>query len=187
MTFNEINNQAEFVKMGAHHLVQEDAVLVNEGDDIEKLMYTSAHHELVASALAVKACHEIDHDAMIGCMIGMNGVYPASPDPHDVLNAQKAMLQKYYYVEVQARGHYSPFLLLQPGRVMFRPIGIWNSHSAPALNNAFLPTPYIQSRESEEIHFPDRNYSGRLRCGRSYDEQIQARKIERSLGADKKA
>ena len=90
--------------MGAHHLVQEGAVLVNEGDDIEKLMYTSAHHELVASALAVKACHEIDHDAMIGCMIGMNGVYPDSPDPHDVLNAQKAMLQKYYYVEVQARG-----------------------------------------------------------------------------------
>ena len=78
MTFNEINNQAEFVKMGAHHLVQEGAVLVNEGDDIEKLMYTSAHHELVASALAVKACHEIDHDAMIGCMIGMNGVYPPS-------------------------------------------------------------------------------------------------------------
>ena len=38
MTFNEINNQAEFVRMGAHHLVQEGAALVNEGDDIEKMM-----------------------------------------------------------------------------------------------------------------------------------------------------
>ena len=111
MTFNEINNQAEFVRMGAHHLVQEGAVLVNEGDDIEKMMYTSAHHELLASALAVKACHEIDPDAMIGCMIGMNGVYPASPDPHDILNAQKAMQQKYYFVEVHARGHYSSGML----------------------------------------------------------------------------
>ena len=111
MTFNEINNQAEFVKMGAHHLVQEGAVLVQEGDDVEKMMYTSAHHELLASALAVKACHEIDPAAKIGCMIGMNGVYPASPDPHDVLNAQKAMLQKYYYVEVHARGHYSSGML----------------------------------------------------------------------------
>jgi len=111
LTFNEINNQAEFVRMGAHHLVQEGAVLVKEGDDIEKMMYTSAHHELLASALAVKACHEIDPDALIGCMIGMNGVYPASSDPADVLNAQKAMQQKYYFVEVHARGHYASGML----------------------------------------------------------------------------
>jgi 6-phospho-beta-glucosidase len=74
-------------------------------------MYTSAHNELVASALAVKACHEIDPAAKIGCMIGMNGVYPASPDPNDVLNAQKAMQQKYYFAEVHARGHYSSGML----------------------------------------------------------------------------
>lgn len=111
MTFNEINNQAELHQMGPHHMVQEGAVLVREGDDIEYMMYKSAHHELVASALAVKACHEIDPDAQIGCMIGMNAVYPASPKPEDVLNAQQAMHQKYYYVEVHARGHYPNHIL----------------------------------------------------------------------------
>ncbi|MBQ0064778.1 MAG: 6-phospho-beta-glucosidase [Firmicutes bacterium] len=111
MTFNEINNQAEWRAMGAHHMVQEGAVLVNEGDDMEAMMYESAHNELVASALAVKAAHEIDPDAMVGCMIGMNGVYPATPNPADVLNAQQAMHQKYYFVEVHARGHYPSHML----------------------------------------------------------------------------
>ena len=108
MTFNEINNQADPIQ---HHLIQEGAVLLEEGDDAEALMYLSAHHELVASALAVKAAHEIDPSLKVGCMIGMNGVYPASPDPHDVLNALKAMQQKYYYVHVHAKGHYPSVML----------------------------------------------------------------------------
>ena len=111
MTFNEINNQAEWHEMGAHHMVQEGAVLVKPGDDMEYMMYKSAHHELVASAKAIAACHKIDPNAMMGCMIGMNGVYPATSNPQDVLNAQQAMHQKYYFVEVHARGHYPQHIL----------------------------------------------------------------------------
>ena len=108
MTFNEINNQADVTQ---HNLIQEGAVLLQEGDDAEYLMYLSAHHELVASALAVKAAHEINPDLQVGCMIGMNGVYPASPKPEDVMNALGAMHQKYWYVEVHARGHYPRHIL----------------------------------------------------------------------------
>lgn len=111
MTFNEINNQADWRKMGAHHLIQEGAVLVKDGEDIEAMMYESAHYELVASALAVKAAHEINPDLQVGCMIGMNGVYPASPNPEDVMNALGSMHQKYYFVEVHARGHYPAHIL----------------------------------------------------------------------------
>lgn len=111
MTFNEINNQAELGPMAAHHMFQEGAVMVKEGDDIEYMMYKSAHHELVASAKAIKACKEIDPDAMYGCMIGMCAVYPATSKPEDVLNAQQAMHQKYYFVEVHARGHYPKHIL----------------------------------------------------------------------------
>ena len=108
MTFNEINNQADVTQ---HNLIQEGAVLLKEGDDAEYLMYLSAHHELVASALAVKAAHEINPDLQVGCMIGMNGVYPASPKPEDMMNALGAMHQKYWYVEVHARGHYPRHIL----------------------------------------------------------------------------
>ena len=69
------------------NLIQEGAVLLKKDDDAEYLMYLSAHHELVASALAVKAAHEINPDLQVGCMIGMNAVYPASPNPTDVMNA----------------------------------------------------------------------------------------------------
>ncbi|MCF0105367.1 MAG: 6-phospho-beta-glucosidase [Holdemanella sp.] len=111
LTINEINNQAEWRKMGAHHIIQVGAVLVKEGDDVEAIMYESAHNELLASAVAVKACHEIDPDAKVGCMIGMNGVYPASAKPEDNLNAQQAMHQKYYFADVHARGHYPSYML----------------------------------------------------------------------------
>ena len=50
-------------------------------------------------------------DLQVGCMIGMNGVYPASPKPEDVMNALGAMHQKYWYVEVHARGHYPRHIL----------------------------------------------------------------------------
>ena len=108
MTFNEINNQADPTQ---HNLIQEGAVLLKEGDDAEYLMYLSAHHELVASALAVKAAHEINPDLKVGCMIGMNGVYPASPKPEDMMNALGAMHQKYWYTDVHARGHYPNYIL----------------------------------------------------------------------------
>ena len=108
MTFNEINNQADYTQ---HNLIQEGAVLLKEGDDPEYLMYLSAHHELVASALAVKAAHEINPDLKVGCMIGMNAVYPATSNPEDVMNALGAMHQKYWYVEVHARGHYPQHML----------------------------------------------------------------------------
>ena len=108
MTFNEINNQADVTQ---HNLIQEGAVLLKEGDDAEYLMYLSAHHELVASALAVKAAHEINPNLMVGCMIGMNGVYPASPKPEDMMNALGAMHQKYWFADVHARGHYPSHIL----------------------------------------------------------------------------
>ena len=66
MTFNEINNQS--AAPIAHHMLQEGAVL-DIGDKPEQLMYQASVNELIASAKAVKACHEIDPDAMIGCMI----------------------------------------------------------------------------------------------------------------------
>ena len=109
MTFNEINNQMNFINdiygwtnSGAHF---------GDYDSPEEAMYICGHHTLVASAKAVKAAHEINPDLQVGCMIGMNGVYPASPKPEDVMNALGAMHQKYWYVEVHARGHYPRHIL----------------------------------------------------------------------------
>lgn len=103
MTFNEINNQADVCE---HHLWQEGAVRPKEGDDIEYLMYQSAHYELVASAMAVKVAHEISPDIKVGCMIAAGPIYSESSDPRDVFKALTAMDYKLWFADVHVRGTY---------------------------------------------------------------------------------
>ena len=107
MTFNEINNQADAIQ---HHLLQESGIMLREGDDPLKLMYQAAHYELVASALAVKAGHNINPDLKIGCMIGMVPVYPYSCKPEDAMTAVGAMHQKYWFADVHVRGYYPAYI-----------------------------------------------------------------------------
>lgn len=109
MTFNEINNQASF---GTDWEPFTDSGLVfEEGDNREELVYRAAHNELVASALAVEACHRIDPTAKIGCMLAMTPVYPYSCDPRDQWFAHVAMQRRFWYGDVQCRGHYPSYML----------------------------------------------------------------------------
>ena len=83
---------------------------IEEGEDLEYVMYQSAHYELVASGLAVKAGHEINPNFKIGCMIAMCPVYPYSCKPDDVLAAQRFMQGKYWYTDVHVKGKYPNWL-----------------------------------------------------------------------------
>ena len=53
MTFNEINNQANYQEDFAPFT--NSGIVYEEGDDREAIMYQAAHYELVASARAVWA------------------------------------------------------------------------------------------------------------------------------------
>lgn len=53
MTFNEINNQANYAEDFAPFT--NSGIKYQEGEDREKIMYQAAHYELVASAQAVKS------------------------------------------------------------------------------------------------------------------------------------
>ena len=104
MTFNEINNQANFnedfapfTNSGLHY---------KPGEDREKIMYQAAHYELVASALAVEAGHAINPDFQIGCMIAMCPVYPLTCDPNDMMMSVNAMHRRYWFADVHVRGYY---------------------------------------------------------------------------------
>ena len=73
-------------------------------------VYQAIHHQLVASALAVKACHEIIPDAKIGDML-LGGVrYPITCKPEDVLKAQSANREWLFFGDVQARGAYPAWI-----------------------------------------------------------------------------
>ena len=109
MTFNEINNQMNFVNdiygwtnSGAHF---------GNYDNPEEAMYQCAHHTLVASANAVKIGKEINPDFLIGNMISMVPFYPYSCSPKDQLLAQQLMHDRFFFSDVQCRGHYPAYAL----------------------------------------------------------------------------
>lgn len=109
MTFNEINNQSEYASK--HHLLQDSGILVRDGENQEELMFNAAHYELVASAKAIAAAHQIDPTMKIGCMIAMTPVYPYSCKPEDMLAAMAAEHTRYWYADVHVRGTYPAHIL----------------------------------------------------------------------------
>jgi len=108
MTFNEINNQMWW--KDTHPMLQNSGLKDYSEAEAEELMYQASHHELVASALTTKIAHEINSDLQIGCMVAFNPVYPATSKPEDIMMAERAMQNRYYWGEVHATGHYPNWL-----------------------------------------------------------------------------
>lgn len=99
MTFNEINMILHLPFMGA-------GVRFKEGDNEIQVKYQSAHHELIASALATKMAHEIIPGSMVGCMLAAGEFYPYSCNPQDVLLAKEKDRENLFFIDVQSRGEY---------------------------------------------------------------------------------
>ena len=112
LTFNEIN--AGTTPMGGYLSLG----ILNEGTseftnqvDIPQLRYQGLHHQFVASALAVKAGHEIDPDCQIGCMIVYMTMYPLTCNPNDMIEVEKTnQIRNYFCGDVQVRGHYPSYM-----------------------------------------------------------------------------
>ena len=109
MTFNEINNQMNFVN--DIYGWTNSGVHFGNYDNPEEAMYQCAHHTLVASAKAVKIGKEINPDFLIGNMISMVPFYPYSCSPKDQLLAQQLMHDCFFFSDVQCRGHYPAYAL----------------------------------------------------------------------------
>ncbi|MDO5646261.1 MAG: 6-phospho-beta-glucosidase [Dermabacter sp.] len=99
LTFNEIN-------MLLHAPFMAAGIVLEDQDNATEVIYQAAHHELVASALATQLAHEIDPNALVGCMFAAGSVYPLTCHPADVREAQRVDQENYHFVDVQVRGHY---------------------------------------------------------------------------------
>ncbi len=99
LTFNEINMLLHAPFMGA-------GIVLEEGEDRFATLYTAAHHELVASALATKIAHEVDPENKVGCMLAAGMYYPCTCRPEDVRAAQMRGQENYFFIDVQSRGYY---------------------------------------------------------------------------------
>ena len=104
LTFNEINMLLHLPFMGA-------GILFEEGEEKNQVLYTAAHHELLASAKAVIMAHKMMPDAMVGCMLAAGQFYPFSCNPDDVYKGMEADRDNYFFTDVQARGEYPVWAL----------------------------------------------------------------------------
>ena len=104
LTFNEINIIMHLPFMGA-------GLYFEEGENEEQVQYQAIHHELIASAMATKIAHEVDSENQVGCMLAAGKFYPYTPNPKDVLAAQQADRENYFFIDVQSRGEYPAYAL----------------------------------------------------------------------------
>lgn len=102
LTFNEINMILHLPLFGG-------SLDVSMDQNPQEVIYQSAHHQLVASALATKLAREINSEMQIGCMLAGASYYPYSCDPEDIWSAITANRNNYFFIDVQAKGAYPKF------------------------------------------------------------------------------
>ena len=103
MTFNEINALWHFPLMGAGIWTPKEQLT-------EQDKYQAAHHEFVASALAVKRLHDMIPDAKMGCMVLGALSYPMTPKPDDMIAMMEADRKVMFFSDVQTRGYYPSYI-----------------------------------------------------------------------------
>lgn len=102
MTFNEINNQADGQE--SLHVWTNSAMIIEDEDKKEELVFQAGINELIASAAAVIEGKKINPQFQIGCMMAYVPVYPYSCNPEDMMASVKANERRFFYNDIHARG-----------------------------------------------------------------------------------
>ena len=100
LTFNEINmmDMSPFMAGGIM-------------ENTPQAKAQGAHNQFVASALAVKAAHEINPEIKVGMMLAYQPIYTLTCDPADQLYVMEAAHQTLFYSDVQVGGRYPAYKL----------------------------------------------------------------------------
>lgn len=102
MTFNEINNQADGQE--PVHVWTNSAMIIEDDQDKEALVFQAGVNELIASAWAVNEGKKINPNFQIGCMMAYVPIYPYSCAPEDMIASVKANERRFFYSDVHVHG-----------------------------------------------------------------------------------
>ena len=87
------------------------ALIKEEEEDYDQMIYQCAHHQLLAQARAVTIGHEILPHAKIGGMLSRWSTYPATCHPDDVMQMLlDDTYEQFFYTDVMARGEYPSYM-----------------------------------------------------------------------------
>lgn len=115
LTFNEINGLAMFPSFLGGGFYSPDMTMkpgAKSTAELDKMRFTALHHQLVASAKAVRLGHEINPGFKIGNMICHVTTYPYTCSPDDIIEAQELdRISNCLCGDVQCRGEYPAYAL----------------------------------------------------------------------------
>lgn len=102
ITFNEIN-------VILHNSFSGGGLELFGEENVAQIRYQAAHHQLIASSLAVKIAHEINPNNKVGCMLAAGDYYPYSCHPEDIMMALDKNRESYFFIDIQCRGQYPAY------------------------------------------------------------------------------
>ena len=106
LTFNEVDSIIR-------HPFTTAGIIPSRVPEAEMLQtcYQALHHQLVASALVVKDCHQIIPGSQVGCMLTKLTTYARTCAPDDELATQAKNLENLFYADVHVWGEYPRLIL----------------------------------------------------------------------------
>lgn len=87
LTFNEINNQ--YLVENPLFPYTNSGLIFNANDNKREVMFQAVHNEFVAGSQVVKYAHSLNANLKVGCMVAASPYYANTPNPEDILKAQK--------------------------------------------------------------------------------------------------
>lgn len=104
LPFNEIGN------ISIKPICWDAGGLNPDSDNLLQRMYQAAHHQFIASALAVKYIHCHSKHAKVGAMIAYKTIYSHTCNPKDVIATENEKRKEYFFSDVQVRGKYPNYI-----------------------------------------------------------------------------
>jgi 6-phospho-beta-glucosidase len=111
VTFNEMNHidpQTEASDIFTYIIA---GLKFSELTNRPQTLATIGYHMTLASCLAVEICHEIDSENQVGCVFGIEPVYPIDCNPTNVLNAFQEMDRDFYQIDAMCHGKFPVYKL----------------------------------------------------------------------------
>lgn len=69
-------------------------------------MHQCAYHKLLANAVLVKTCHDIDKELKVGCEVAGTPYYPLTSSPDDYEKMMEEERKDSRYTDVMVKGHF---------------------------------------------------------------------------------
>lgn len=111
VTFNELNHVDPRNEISDIFTYIIAGLKYSEMENKQQQLALIGYHMILATAKAVEAAHRIDDQNQVGCVFGIQPIYPYNCKPENVLNAFLDMDRDFYQLDAMSNGKYPEYKL----------------------------------------------------------------------------